>query len=148
MCIKKESPTYSTTSNVFANDVHRTSSPMLNRPLAFRSLPIEFAYPSSVVVPIPARLLEPKLKDPVPDPDPIAVNAKRIRKILGPFSHPTAPAGTLVHLHHPKIRKFLYFTPELSKRYRQQGIHTPSQPIKSILVRLNRPHLAPFVTNV
>ncbi len=31
-----------TTSNVFANDVHRTSSPMLNRPLAIRSLPIEF----------------------------------------------------------------------------------------------------------
>jgi len=29
-----------------------------------------------VVFPIPARLLEPNLKDPNPDPDPIAVNVK------------------------------------------------------------------------
>jgi len=34
---KKGSPPYSTTPNVFANELHRTSSPMLNRPLAIRS---------------------------------------------------------------------------------------------------------------
>ena len=35
---KKGIPTYPTTSNVFANDVHRTSSPMLNRPLTITFL--------------------------------------------------------------------------------------------------------------
>jgi len=44
----------------------------------------------------------------------------------------------------PKSDKFLYFTPELTKKYRYNGIHTPPQPTKSILVRLIRPHLAPF----
>ena len=51
-------------------------------PETIRSLPIEFTYPSSVVVPIPARLLAPKLKDPVPEPEPIATkpNASGISK--------------------------------------------------------------------
>jgi hypothetical protein len=35
---KRDPPTYPTTSNVFANDDHHTSSPMLNRPLTLSVL--------------------------------------------------------------------------------------------------------------
>jgi len=77
---KKGSPTYPTTSNIIKNDVHLTSSPMLNRPLAMRSLPIEFAYPSSLVEPIPDKLLAPKLKGPVPVPIAVKANVSGISK--------------------------------------------------------------------
>ncbi len=55
------------------------------------------------------------------------------------------------HLRYPwlsyvnhKISKSINFTPKLTKRYPQGGIHAQPQPVKSILVRLNRPHLAPI----
>jgi len=52
---KKGSPPYSTKSNVFANDVHRTSSPRLNRPLAITFLNPTAAFsgdinPNSIVM--------------------------------------------------------------------------------------------------
>ncbi|MCX6699736.1 MAG: hypothetical protein NTV68_07390 [Methanomicrobiales archaeon] len=65
---KKGVHSYPTTSKVFENEDHRYVLTDVEWPFAMRSLPIEFTYPSSVVVPIPIRLLAPKLKDPVPDP--------------------------------------------------------------------------------
>jgi len=62
-----------------------------------------------------------------------------------PASHPTTPVGTPgIPTLTPKSGESLYFAPELSKRYPHEGIHTPPRSVKSILVRLNRPHLAPF----
>ena len=119
------------------------SSPMRNRPLARWSLPIEIAYRSSVVA-NPGQIPRTKAEGPGTRSRPNSRKAKCIRHLQVRLVIPQ-------HLRYPwlsyvnhKISKSINFTPKLTKRYPQGGIHAQPQPVKSILVRLNRPHLAPI----